>query len=436
MLEQFKAFITDEEAPVMYITGVAGTGKTTQLRELVEYCISNQHVAVVAAYTHKAVGVLAKKLPSPGTYTNICTLHSYLKKRPTVNTQATKIAHVDSNSQHGIPARAQFLFIDEFSMVGKEDRKSIDEVQYDEEGKLVTKVIYIGDPNQLPPVKDAIAVKPEGKHWVKLTKVHRQAEGNELLDTLSELNNYINGAIAEPIKEHKNLKRNQDIAELYKNDNKDKILLAYTNAKVQELNALIECKTYPLENDLVFSPTLRSKYFIDNYVTFPTEIINIRGDVVDIGNKYNIIDTLTSLDDVNFCTVQTEDGEESVRAFVFGHQEFINVQQELARKAVNMNKLIERQFHADPKAWCKANWSHEIAKKRNKAWKEFMAFKDCVICLDFTHAMTVHKSQGSTYENVYLDIQDIGKCASNDYNLYLKLLYVGISRASGMVYTN
>lgn len=29
MIEQFEAFLKDTEAPEMYITGVAGTGKTT-----------------------------------------------------------------------------------------------------------------------------------------------------------------------------------------------------------------------------------------------------------------------------------------------------------------------------------------------------------------------------------------------------------------------
>lgn len=79
---------------------------------------------------------------------------------------------------------------------------------------------------------------------------------------------------------------------------------------------------------------------------------------------------------------------------------------------------------------------HPLAKKRKNAWKYYLSFKSCVICLDFAHAMTVHKSQGSTYDTVYLDTEDIGKCSNYDYELYLKLMYVGISRAAQKVYTN
>ena len=58
------------------------------------------------------------------------------------------------------------------------------------------------------------------------------------------------------------------------------------------------------------------------------------------------------------------------------------------------------------------------------------------MCIDFPYATTVHKSQGSTYETVLLDIKDLGICANSNYNLYLKLLYVALSRASERVFTN
>ena len=88
------------------------------------------------------------------------------------------------------------------------------------------------------------------------------------------------------------------------------------------------------------------------------------------------------------------------------------------------------------KEWADANRDHPMARARGKAWSHVMSFKDCVLCLDFVHAMTVHKSQGSTYENVYIDIQDLGRCADKDYTMYLKLLYVAVSRASHKVFTN
>ena len=63
VLEKFERFINDKEAGELYITGVAGTGKTTCLRELLEWCIDNKISCLATAYTHKACGVLRDKLP-------------------------------------------------------------------------------------------------------------------------------------------------------------------------------------------------------------------------------------------------------------------------------------------------------------------------------------------------------------------------------------
>ena len=53
---------------------------------------------------------------------------------------------------------------------------------------------------------------------------------------------------------------------------------------------------------------------------------------------------------------------------------------------------------------------------------------------------TVHKSQGSTYNHIFLDLKDILKTSQNKYRdaSYLddrpKLLYTAVSRASEKVY--
>lgn len=429
----FEKFINDDEAGEMYITGVAGTGKTSELNELMLYCDEHTLPCVAVAFTHKACGVLRSKLHKKA---QVQTLHAFLKKCPTVNSAALKKEHVDGNAQVAEPERPKVLFIDEFSMVGERDFVDISDLQYDEEGNLVTKVVYIGDPNQLPPVRDSKAVEPSGNYWVKLTTIHRQSAGNPLIDTLLALNDYINGAEPKPLEEHAALKRGVDIVDLYKVSSRSKVILAYTNAQVECLNAEIQGRTVPLPGDMLFSPTLRKMGHMADMERKSEAIVGIRGDLLEMGSKYKTLETLHEIPEVRFFLLEDEEGDIMPRAAVFGHDRYLQTQQRLAKRAVFVNQEIKSKHGIDPKEWSRDNWKTDLAQARRKAWAQYLAFKDYVVCLDFAHAMTVHKSQGSTYEDVFLDIEDMARCIKSDYTMYLKLLYVAVSRASKRVYTN
>jgi ATP-dependent exoDNAse (exonuclease V) alpha subunit len=54
------------------------------------------------------------------------------------------------------------------------------------------------------------------------------------------------------------------------------------------------------------------------------------------------------------------------------------------------------------------------------------------IDLRAAYACTINKSQGSTYDRVYIDLEDVRKCKNP--NLLARLLYVGVSRARHQVF--
>lgn len=70
--------------------------------------------------------------------------------------------------------------------------------------------------------------------------------------------------------------------------------------------------------------------------------------------------------------------------------------------------------------------------KKHKEWSDFYWIKKSLADVRFTHALTIHKSQGSTYEHVIIDLDDLSKCT--DSQLARKLLYVAITRAKSRVY--
>lgn len=440
-LSTFKQFISSS-AWNMYVTGAAGTGKTTDLRHSVQYCIENEIPYVVCAFTHKACGILRTKLPEGALVT---TLHSFLKKCPSINQDATSVKHVNTNIKVGeVQIRPKVVFIDEYSMVGEKDWLDLGEMQdtnYD--GKCDMQIVWLGDPNQLPPVGDVSCVQPEGSYQVKLTKIYRN--DNPLQIPLNALISYMTGTKVKPLQSVPGFfERDLDIVDRYcDNPEADQVILAYTNKRVEELNQRIHYtltgRSEVIEGDTLFSPSTQQLYTFLRWVP-KDEVTYIDmhwTDPLHLGSKYKTLENLINSDLCDFCEVETEEGDVLIHAVIFGHYAFKRQRDSLINEAVESNQAIENN-HKGFKAsgWASANREHPLARKRAKAWRDCLGFKDCVICVDFNHAMTVHKSQGSTYEKVYLDMEDISQVATKDINMYCRLAYVGISRAEIYVGTN
>lgn len=435
MLTMFKQFLDDGQAWDMYIRGAAGTGKTTSLAEGVQHCMDNHIPYIVCAYTHKACGILRSKLPENAT---VATLHSFLGKRPVINVHATKKEHVSQNMKSSETNREpKVLFLDEYSMIGEKDYMDIREAQdsdYDAIPEL--KVVWIGDEYQLPPVGDIAAVTPEGDYQLLLTKQWRN--DNPLQIPLNALISYIDGAKPEPldpIPEY--FERGKDIVKEYQNSKQDRIVLAYTNKQVEELNAQIAGKLYPDEYDRVFSPTTQKSYEFKEWVGAPDYIDLHYTDPLMLGSKFRTLENLVKSGLCKFAILEDDGGDLWQHAVIFGHYEYKIAKENLEAEAVQSNKAIESKYIGFKAAgWSKNNSQTKLARTRSKAWRDCLSFRDCVICIDFQYAQTVHKSQGSTYHTVIVDTEDLGQCADRNFETYLKLMYVAISRASNKVITN
>ena len=421
MLKMFKKFMQDPNAWDMYITGRAGTGKTTDLSYLVDYCLAKEIDSTVAAFTHKACGILATKL-SP--QANIMTLHKFLNKRPTINGNAVNKKHISSNCQVGDTKKTTVLFVDEYSMVGEKDLMDLraDDI----------KIVWLGDPYQLPPVGDAQSVAPSGPYCITLTEIKRQAKDNPLGQTLEQLVGMIEGNEPAALLPNANFKRQRNLVSEYKDGD---IILCYTNERVQELNAQIQSYTKPLDGDVLFSPTTQQQYNFVRWDDYPASIELPFGDTLELNSKFKTLEYMIK-NKTKFAVLRDQDGHEITMAAEFGHYDYKVKLDELKQAAADSNRAIEEDFPGTKAAaWVKANKNHPLARRRAKAWRDFLSFNDSVICLDFSHAMTVHKSQGSTYPRVLVDTDDIHKAAYFSFLVYLKLMYVALSRASKEVIT-
>lgn len=439
-LDMLKAFLDDEKAFSMFLEGRAGTGKTTTTGQLVKHLIDNEIPYVVCAFTHKACGVLASKLPNGA---NITTLHKFLKKRPGVNEDALHQKQVSVNYQHGKVERPRIILVDEYSQVGERDYLSLLELQdiEDDEGNPIVpvKTLYIGDPYQLPPVGDLQTIRPRKPYHLTLDKVYR-TDHDDIMDAMTMLVQAIDGGEPIPIPSSANIIRGADIVEAYKASDQDKAILAWTNKAVQDLNAAIEGKSFPGPGDFIYcSTTRRTLEFL--YLVQHHFVTEIQGPVkpIPLGTKFKTLEFLLSRPDLNFMQVRDVDlDEEYTIATVFGSSNYVYKAKELRQDAVSINQEIamDHAGQATPAQWAKANYHHPLAKERGHIWRRALTFNEAVLQTDFAHAITVHKSQGSTYEEVYIDTEDLAKCAEADFTLYLKLFYVALSRASKRVITN
>lgn len=429
-MEIVDEFLADTEAWDLYITGPAGTGKTTKSAGIIHAANALGMPVIVCAFTHTACDILAAKLPEG---TRVVTLHSFLAKRPTINVHAKDANHISVSKVQGkgLASEVKLLIIDEYGMVGEKDLADLRLAQDPEyAAEPLFKVVWLGDPNQLPPVGDIQAVQPKGNYQIRLTEV-RRTDKPELLSTLTTLVDYIEERRPPaPLKEHQYFIRGKDIL-----SEPGDIILAYTNKRVQELNALKEGKELPEGGDKVFCPTTHQEYTFICQVASPEEILTPRGGVLTLGTKYHTLEYISKKYD--FALVEDEDGEPFVVAYVFGHYNYNVLANNLKEAAASSNRAIENKHKGyNAAAWAKANNTDKLARSRAKAWRDFLSFDECVCCLDFKHARTVHKAQGSTFNTVLVDTNDLYKCAERNFKLYLRLLYVAISRASQKVITN
>lgn len=141
--------------------GYAGTGKST-LAGILSNMLEN---VTFCAYTGKAASVLRSKGCSADT------IHGSIYKL--INSDDDKPQFI---LDHESPIKySSLVIVDEFSMLNEEIVKDLE--------SLAVKVLYLGDPFQLPPVSGESYLQPDHV----LTEVHRQALDSPILKAATDV---------------------------------------------------------------------------------------------------------------------------------------------------------------------------------------------------------------------------------------------------------
>lgn len=403
------------ESFMLSLAGYAGTGKTWCILELAKRAVENGKWVSIVSPTNQAVKVCEKRCAGQkwARRVNFTTWHSLLGLTMDIN--------IEDGSQVAVKGRADemrnydLVIGDESSMVSQKMFRMIAK----RAGKWC-RVVFSGDPAQLPPVEDNATspVFTSGLPTCFLTEIVR-TDSSRLLDLATDMRQVISGErekirpeLLEPFVQD----QFEWDDELWSAPSNGKnIALAWTNARVTELNNLIRRKRarqWGVKNILPqFVPghdlvVMQRPYLAGKDVLLHTseraKVIAGENSATHRGYKSWLLRLRGDHRDVSAYVLDGEDVPQWNRD---------------RREQRNAIKAIRGRA------------------ERRDAWNDYWTLVDSFAWVDYAYASTVHKAQGSEYNSVWFDIRSINRALRNRFlepeerRSILSILYSGFTRA-------
>ena len=432
-------FIFSKEKNIAFLlTGYAGTGKTTLIGSLVKQLKFADHKAVLMAPTGRAAKVMS-------TYSRFLarTIHKQIYY-PKPESGGKMQFQLKVNKY-----RKTIFIIDEASMIG-DDRQNAklfengsllhDVVQYVSSGDQC-KLIFVGDPAQLPPVHLNISPaldEEELKQFhfdkifsVKLDSVVRQAKGSGILNNATLLRSQINNEVYDQFKfdvqgydDLLYTNNGMDLFEAIENAFHDSgtdqtIFIVRSNKRANIYNENIRKRILGLEDELSVGDQLmvvKNNYFWLSPESKPGFIAN--GDVVRVDaiqSKKELYGFSFAKVTVSLVDYPDEDSFDTVLLLDTLKSETPSLSYE------DGNRLYQEvlQDYASEKSKYK-----KFLKVKNNSFFNALQVK-------YSYAVTCHKSQGGQWENVFIEKPYLAEGPDRDY---LRWLYTAMTRAKKQLF--
>ena len=394
-LGAFHNFLMDPIETVFVLRGYSGCGKSTLVRTLIDRMPGFNKTAKLINPTHKEYEIALtattnKAAENLGSITGqgAVTIHSFLELRVSTDYRTNTTTLVPRNADQ---KSGYLLFIDEASYVDSQLLGLIFKMTRN------CKIVFIGDPAQLTPVKSTgTPVFDANFTGAALTTVVRQAEGNPIVDLSTKFRHTVNtGEFFRftPDGHHVQYMDRDAFNEAIKSEftrpdwrYQDSKILAWTNKCVIGYNHFVR-------NHVKGDPNFQ----VDDYA--------VCNSFVTVGRSSIKTDQLVQINAIE---------AESVRYEVPGNM-----------------VCVDGIWVFHPKNL--QEWNAGIKKMRAK--DNFGAVSEMEsqwIDLRAAYACTINKAQGSTFDRVFVDLDDIRRCNSGDQ--IARMLYVGVSRARTQVF--
>ena len=396
-LNAFNLFLIDPVETVFVLSGYSGCGKSTLVRTLLDRLPDFQktvrlinpsqkdYLPELTATTNKAAENLSQI-----TGMEVKTIHSFLGLRVQTDFR-TNITTLVARANFTIPTNI-LLFIDEASFIDKEL------LGYVFSRTQNCKIVFIGDPAQLIPVKAInTPVFNAGFTGAALTEVVRQSAGNPIVDLSTKFRHTVNTGEFfgfKPDGHHiQRLDRsifNEVIEEEFTRADwryADSKILAWTNKCVIGFNQYVRNLAKGDPHFQVGDYAVCNSFLAIGKQSIKTDQL-VQITAIEEDSEHHDVEG-------NWVTM-----DYTIRAFQPKSLAAKNTRIKQARAADDISLVTEIE----------SRW----------------------VDLRGAYACTINKAQGSTFGSVFIDLDDVGRCNSGDQ--IARMLYVAVSRAKNHVY--
>lgn len=427
-------FINKSEAVPYSLIGYAGTGKSTIIKCLVDYMEDEGTNYVLCAPTHKAKSVMKY-----ATDRNAMTIHQVLKLAPNIEVLDLDLRDLkfmmDRVKTVEIPFKG-VIICDESSMVND----ALFNLLLSKTKECKAKVVFVGDIAQLKPVKSVYSsLVFNVKDLSELKTIYRQAGESGLVTVLPTLRTKSIGKFTDAYGKDGSLITCSSAKEMFshalpsfkKAVEEQNIfeakMYAYTNVRTEALNNKMRSVLFPGKEEYYKGEILTAH---ENFAYGWMQCYNSMDYIIDAPPKKHekMIPNFTILPGHLISLYDTAE-KESGEVFILSRD--IPV-----RDLMALSHLIEEtrteaiMLKQGKRRGASLKWKEYYDIMNSFATPKNLFYEDRVVkkkTFDYGYASTVHKSQGSSINNVYIDMQNIAIC--RDEMELRQLQYVSVSRA-------
>lgn len=435
-VSKIKRFLKGKETYFM-LSGFAGTGKTTVVKKILD---EYSKKSVVSAPTRKANVVISQATMVQG-----YTIHSLLGLQPDINLE-------DFNPNDPVFGQIKKATIRNYNLVVIDEASMINEALFDLIGSeinksLATKVLFLGDKAQIPPVGGQESPVFELDNKYELTVLMRQSDNNPLA-TLSQELREVTQELPKFLLERKSLLNDSNDGLVFVSSNEDfrehlkKVfdssyaktdpnyakLIAWRNKTVMQSNRIIRDLVFGDDAKLVekgdvltgyraIKANSKESFLINNCMDYKVadvskkqkNITGLYGYTVKILEKSKVY---KGFDEKNIFVIDSCD-KENLHDYAEMHDKLLAIARADRQWSIYYEFRKNNLLMVDIDTY--RDNSHRSRKDLIK--------KD----LDYGFAVTAHKAQGSTYKKVFVLLKDI--VLNKNVLERSQILYVAMTRA-------